>query len=65
MEIAVILLEKIMEAIGKAIGKVLEYGYVAWTYLKGPFAYVVGFTRRHPKTTLAIVAVSHVVRGFL
>ena len=47
------------------MSKVLEYGYVAWTYLKGPFAYVVDFTRRHPKTTLAIVVVSHVVRSAL
>lgn len=47
------------------VGKVLEYGYVAWSYVKGPFSYVVNFTRNHPKTALAIFAASHVIRGLL
>lgn len=45
------------------MSKILEYGYVAWSYIKGPFAYVVSFTSNHPKTTLAIVIASHVVRS--
>ena len=45
------------------ITKAIEYGYVAWSYIKGPFAYVVNFTRNHPKTTLAIVVASHVLRS--
>jgi hypothetical protein len=54
-----------MQAIGNVISKAIEYGYVAWTYVKGPFAYVVNFTRNHPKTTLVIFLASHVVRGWL
>jgi hypothetical protein len=46
------------------MSKVFEYAYVAWSYVKWRFAYVVGFVGRHPKATLAIVAISHVLRGW-
>jgi hypothetical protein len=46
-------------------GKVLEYGYVALSYLKGPFSYAVNFAATKPRTTVAIFIGTHVARFFL
>jgi hypothetical protein len=46
------------------MSKVLEYGYVAWTYVRGPFRFVVNFISDHPKSALAIAFASHVVRSW-
>lgn len=46
-------------------GKVLEYGYVAWSYVKGPFAYATDFAARRPKTTVAVFLASHIARFWL
>lgn len=46
----------------KAFSAALEYLYVGYTYVKGPFAWAVGFVRSNPKTSLALFVASHAVR---
>lgn len=47
------------------MSRIKEYASLVWPYLKGPFAYVVNFTRNHPKTTLAVFLATHIARGWL
>jgi hypothetical protein len=45
------------------MAKILEYGYVAWTYVQGPFSAVVAFVAARPKTSVAIFIASHALRS--